>query len=88
MPHALGIDVGSVAVKVALIGADGRVRGIWSRLILSHPADPSKVAKTQQEEDRLRSTTGIEKCLATEDAADLLKAVKEVLHVPIPAQGA
>lgn len=33
MPHALGIDVGSVAVKLALLGSAGQLLGVWSRPI-------------------------------------------------------
>jgi hypothetical protein len=28
MPHALGIDFGSVAVKLALVDADGKLLGV------------------------------------------------------------
>lgn len=38
MSLALGIDIGSVAVKVALVETGGRLCGMWSRPILSHPA--------------------------------------------------
>jgi activator of 2-hydroxyglutaryl-CoA dehydratase len=34
MPGALGIDFGSVAVKVAYLDAGGRLLGVWSRPIL------------------------------------------------------
>ena len=39
MPHALGIDIGSVTVKLALVGSDGRLLGVWSRPILGQPAE-------------------------------------------------
>ena len=39
MPHALGIDIGSVAVKLAIVGADGELLGVWSRPILRQPAE-------------------------------------------------
>ena len=39
MPHALGIDIGSVAVKLALVGPEGRLLGVWSRPILRQPAE-------------------------------------------------
>ena len=39
MPHALGIDIGSVAVKLALVGSDGKLLGVWSRPILCLPAE-------------------------------------------------
>ena len=39
MPHALGIDIGSVAVKLALVGPDGKLLGVWSRPILRLPAE-------------------------------------------------
>jgi len=39
MPHALGIDIGSVAVKLALVGSDGKLLGVWSRPILGLPAE-------------------------------------------------
>jgi predicted NBD/HSP70 family sugar kinase len=39
MPHALGIDIGSVAIKLALVGSDGELLGVWSRPILGQPAD-------------------------------------------------
>jgi len=39
MTHALGIDIGSVAVKLALVGSEGELLGVWSRPILGHPAE-------------------------------------------------
>ncbi|MGA2253980.1 MAG: acyl-CoA dehydratase activase [Thermoguttaceae bacterium] len=39
MPHALGIDIGSVAVKLALVGPDGKLLGVWSRPIVRLPAE-------------------------------------------------
>jgi len=39
MSHALGIDIGSVAVKLALVDADGKLLGVWSRPILGRPAE-------------------------------------------------
>ena len=39
MPHALGIDIGSVAVKLALVGAKGEVLGVWSRPIVRQAAE-------------------------------------------------
>ncbi len=39
MPHALGIDIGSVAVKLALVGPDQKLLGTWSRPILGLPGD-------------------------------------------------
>jgi predicted CoA-substrate-specific enzyme activase len=38
MPHALGIDIGSVAVKVALVGSDGKLLGVWARSIVDQTA--------------------------------------------------
>ena len=39
MPHALGIDIGSVAVKLALVGSTGELLGVWSRPIVRLPAE-------------------------------------------------
>lgn len=39
MVHALGIDIGSVAVKLAHVDSDGKLLGIWSRPILRQPAE-------------------------------------------------
>ena len=39
MQCALGIDFGSVAVKLALVGSDGELLGAWSRPILGQPAE-------------------------------------------------
>jgi predicted CoA-substrate-specific enzyme activase len=39
MPHAIGIDIGSVAIKLALVGSDGKLLGVWSRPILGRPAE-------------------------------------------------
>ncbi len=39
MPHALGIDIGSVAVKLALVGPEGRLLGVWSRPIVRLPGE-------------------------------------------------
>src|SRR5208282_5314872 len=39
MPHALGFDIGSVAVKLALVGPGGQLLGVWSRLIVRQPAE-------------------------------------------------
>jgi len=39
MPSALGIDIGSVAVKLALVSSDGKLLGVWSRPILAQPAE-------------------------------------------------
>jgi len=39
MPHALGIDIGSVAVKLALIGPKKELLGVWSRPIVRQPAE-------------------------------------------------
>jgi len=39
MPYALGIDIGSVAVKLAIVGSDGRLVGVWSRPILRQLAE-------------------------------------------------
>ena len=51
MPHALGIDIGSVAVKLALVGADGKLLGVWSQPILRTPAETlgSLIAKVSLE---------------------------------------
>ena len=35
----LGIDLGSVAVRVALAAADGQLTGLWSRPVLGHPTE-------------------------------------------------
>ncbi|MBW2263145.1 MAG: hypothetical protein JRG91_14330 [Deltaproteobacteria bacterium] len=37
MPHCLGIDIGSTAVKAALLTPDGRLSGVWSRPIIGLP---------------------------------------------------
>ena len=39
MPHALGIDIGSVAVKLALVDPEGKLLGVWSRPIVRLPAE-------------------------------------------------
>ena len=39
MLHALGIDIGSVAVKAALVGVDGKLLGVWTRPIFGLPAE-------------------------------------------------
>lgn len=39
MAHALGIDIGSVAVKLALVGEDGNPIGVWSRPVLGQLAE-------------------------------------------------
>jgi len=39
MPYALGIDIGSVTLKLALVGSDRRLLGVWSRPILVKPAE-------------------------------------------------
>ena len=39
MFHALGIDIGSVAIKLALVGSDGALIGVWSRPIVRQPAE-------------------------------------------------
>ncbi|MGA2063410.1 MAG: acyl-CoA dehydratase activase [Thermoguttaceae bacterium] len=39
MPHALGIDIGSTAVKLALVGPEGKLLGAWSRPILRQAAE-------------------------------------------------
>lgn len=39
MQLVLGIDIGSVSVKVALLECDGRVIGIWSKPILESPCE-------------------------------------------------
>lgn len=39
MPHALGIDIGSVAVKLALVGSDAKLLGVWYLPIVGHPAE-------------------------------------------------
>jgi len=49
--------------------------------------DTSIVAKSKEEEEHLRQTTGIRKYLVTHDAGALLKAVKEVLQGPGPGRG-
>ena len=41
MPHAFGIDIGSTAGKLALVGPDGKLLGVWSRPILGQPAEAS-----------------------------------------------
>jgi len=43
--------------------------------------DESRVPMTKKELDSLRHKPGIKKCLETQETADLLDAVKEVLHV-------
>ncbi|MBM4088915.1 MAG: hypothetical protein FJ276_05705 [Planctomycetes bacterium] len=39
MPHALGIDIGSVAVKLALVGPEGELLGVWCRPIVGQSAE-------------------------------------------------
>ena len=39
MPYALGIDIGSVAVKLALAGSDGQLLGVWSQPLLGPAAE-------------------------------------------------
>ena len=39
MPHALGIDIGSVAVKLALVGPGGEVVSVLSRPIVRQPME-------------------------------------------------
>lgn len=46
------------------------------------------LARKREEDDHLRRIQGIKKCLATNEAFELLNAVKEVLHVTSPDQGA
>ena len=53
MPHALGIDIGSVAVKLALVDPGGNLLGVWSRPILRQPAEAlaSLIAEIRGETD-------------------------------------
>ena len=78
----------AILIKQILTGLNGdAVASILQAMprTLSIPVvlyDESGMAQNPEEADRLRHTRGIKKYVTTQDAVDLLKALKEVLCLP------